>query len=234
MADLDLGVYLEKLALFGRILRQEGLDITPNETADAVRILMELGFDDRTVVKTALRTVYAKSRDEQLRFNRIFDSFFLSEDAIRALDKKHTEQELEHAKAVEQAERELQGEADSLFYNEAQKEAYASLTEEEKQRLQNMKDRFMGPDSRNPELYANMIHSVFARSLMEQQMMLEDAAAAGQMAIDPEVGLLFRDISQFEDDNGDVFITVEYKLQANAMYILNLDLDELTWDNAAV
>jgi uncharacterized protein with von Willebrand factor type A (vWA) domain len=199
MADLDLGVYLEKLALFGRILRQEGLDITPNETADAVRILMELGFDDRTVVKTALRTVYAKSRDEQLRFDRIFDSFFLSEDAIRALDKKHTEQELEHAKAVEQAERELQGEADSLFYNEAQKEAYASLTEEEKQRLQNMKDRFMGPDSRNPELYANMIHSVFARSLMEQQMMLEDAAAAGQMAIDPEVGLLFRDISQFED-----------------------------------
>ena len=85
MADLDLGVYLEKLALFGRILRQEGLDITPNETADAVRILMELGFDDRTVVKTALRTVYAKSRDEQLRFNRIFDSFFLSEDAIRAI-----------------------------------------------------------------------------------------------------------------------------------------------------
>ena len=59
MADLE--VYLEKLALFGRILRQEGLDITPNETADAVRILMELGFDDRTVVKTALRTVYAKS-----------------------------------------------------------------------------------------------------------------------------------------------------------------------------
>lgn len=40
----------------------------------------------------------------------------------------------------------------------------------------------------------------------------------------------YYDISQFEDDNGDVFITVEYKLQANAMYILNLDLDELTWD----
>ena len=57
----------------------------------------------------------------------------------------------------------------------------------------------MGPDSRNPELYANMIHSVFARSLMEQQMLLEDAAAAGQMALDPEVGLLFRDISRFED-----------------------------------
>ncbi len=197
MADTE--VYLEKLSLFGRILRQEGLDITPNETADAVRILLEVGFDDRTVVKTALRTVYAKSRDEQLRFDRIFDSFFLSEDAIRALDKKHTQQELSHAQALEQAQQELRGETESLFYNEAQREAYASLSEEERQRLQNMKDRFMGPDSRNPELYANMIHSVFARSLMEQQMMMEDAALGNPYAIDPEIGLLFRDISQFED-----------------------------------
>jgi len=195
---VDYEVYLEKLALFGRILRQEGLDVTPNHTADACRILLELGFEDRAVVKTALRTVYARSRDEQLRFDRIFDSFFLSEEAIRALDKKHTEQEAAHAQALEQAQQELQGENDSLLYNEAQKEAYASLSDEEKQRLQNLKNRFLGEDSRNPELYANMIHSVFARSIMEQQMMLEDAAT-GQIAIDPELGLLFRDISEFED-----------------------------------
>ena len=195
---VDTQVYLEKLALFGRILRQEGLEISPNETADACRILLELGFEDRQVVKTALRTVYAKSRDEQLRFDRIFDSFFLSEDAIRAIDKKHTEQEQEHAKALEQARQELQGENDSLFYSKEQQEAYATLSDEEKQRLQNMRERFLGEDSRNPELYANMIHSVFARSIMEQQMYLEDAAT-GQIALDPELGLMFRDISQFED-----------------------------------
>ena len=135
---VDFEVYLEKLTLFGRILRQEGLDVTPIQTEEAVRILLELGFDERTVVKTALRTVYAHSREEQLRFDRIFDSFFLSEEAIRALDKKHTEQELAHAQAVEQAQQELQGETESLLYNEAQKEADASLCEEEKQRLQNM------------------------------------------------------------------------------------------------
>jgi uncharacterized protein with von Willebrand factor type A (vWA) domain len=61
-----------------------------------------------------------------------------------------------------------------------------------------MRERFLGEDSRNPELYANMIHSVFARSIMEQQMYLEDAAT-GQIALDPELGLMFRDISQFED-----------------------------------
>jgi hypothetical protein len=195
---VDCEVYLEKLALFGRILRQEGLEVSPNETADACRVLLELGFEDRQVVKTALRTVYAKSRDEQLRFDRIFDSFFLSEDAIRALDKKHMQQEQEHAKALEQARQELQGENDSLFYSKEQQEAYATLSEEEKQRLLNMRDRFLGEGSRNPELYANMIHSVFARSILEQQMYLEDAAT-GQIAVDPEIGLMFRDISQFED-----------------------------------
>ena len=35
---LDYEVYLEKLALFGRILRQEGLEVSPNDTADACRI----------------------------------------------------------------------------------------------------------------------------------------------------------------------------------------------------
>ncbi len=194
----DTGIYLEKLSLFGRILRQEGLDVNPNETADACRILLELGFASREVVKTALRTVYAKNRDEQLRFDRVFDSFFLSEDAIRALDKKHTEAEQEHAKAVEQARQELQGENKRLDYTEEQQIAFAHLSEEERERLRNMKEKYLGEGSRNPELYANLIHSVFARSILEQQMMMEDAAV-GAASLDPEVGLLFREISQFQD-----------------------------------
>ena len=195
---IDTQVYLEKLSLFGRILRQEGLEVTPAETADACRILLELGFESREVVKTALRTVYAKNRDEQLRFDRIFDSFFLSEAVIRAIDKKHTQEELRQAEAAEQARRELQGENRHLDYTEEQQIAFAHLSEEEKERLRNMKERFMGEGARNPELYANLIHSVFARSILEQQMMMEDAAS-GAAALDPEVGLLFRDISQFQD-----------------------------------
>ena len=70
---LDTAVYLDKLALFGRILRQEGMFVSPNENEDACRILLELGFAERETVKAALRTVYAKSREQQLRFDRIFD-----------------------------------------------------------------------------------------------------------------------------------------------------------------
>ena len=137
----DTAVYLEKLSLFGRILRQEGLDVNPNETADACRILLELGFASRDVVKTALRTVYAKSRDEQLRFDRIFESFFLPEDAIRAIDQKHTRQEQEQAKALEQAKQELLGENRHLDYTEEQQIAFSHLSQAERERLRSMQER---------------------------------------------------------------------------------------------
>ena len=195
---LDTTVYLDKLALFGRILRQEGMFVSPAETEDACRILLELGFSDRETVKAALRTVYAKSRAQQLRFDRVFDSFFLSEDAIRAIDRKHREEELERARAREQAAQELEGENPIYAYDDAQREAFALLSEAEKERLRKLKDRYLGDSSRNPKLYAGMVHSIIARSIMEQQMLMEDAAV-GRAAIDPEMGLLFRDITLFED-----------------------------------
>ena len=195
---LDTAVYLDKLALFGRILRQEGMFVSPAETEDACRILLELGFADRERVKAALRTVYAKSREQQLRFDRVFDSFFLSEDAIRAIDRRHRAEELERAKAREQAARDLAGENPIYAYDDAQREAFAMLSEEEKERLRKLKDKYLGDASRNPKLYAGMVHSIISRSIMEQQMLMEDAAV-GRAAIDPEMGLLFRDITLFED-----------------------------------
>ena len=71
----DPSVYLEKMSLFSRMLRREGLSIGPQETADACQILIRLGLEDRGQVKTALRTVYAKSREEQAAFDRVFDGF---------------------------------------------------------------------------------------------------------------------------------------------------------------
>ena len=194
-AMLDTAVYLDKLALFGRILRQEGMFVSPAETEDAVSILLDLGFCERETVKAALRTVYAKSREQQLRFDRVFDSFFLSEDAIRAIDKKHREEELERAKARQQAAQDL----DPVYsYDDAQREAFAMLSEAEKERLRSLRDKYLGENSRNQKLYAGMIHSIISRSIMEQQMLMEDAAV-GRAAIDPEMGLLFRDITLFED-----------------------------------
>jgi len=41
----------------------------------------------------------------------------------------------------------------------------------------------------------------------------------------------YSDLSALEDGNGDVFFTVEYKLLAMDQYLINLDIDELTWSN---
>ena len=47
----DPQVYLEKLSAFSRMLRLEGLPVSPKETADACQILITLGLDDRNLVK---------------------------------------------------------------------------------------------------------------------------------------------------------------------------------------
>ena len=191
----DPGVYSEKLSYFSRMLRREGLTVGPQETADACQILIHLGLEDRQAVKTALRTVFAKSREEQLTFDRVFDGFFISEEAMREQAKRQMEREQEQAAARQEAEQDLQG----TSFSEEQKELYAAMSQEQRQRLRDIKKKFDRDIGRNhPGLYGNFIHSVFARAMLEQQMLMEDAGSQVEAA-DPELGLLYRDISQFRD-----------------------------------
>lgn len=194
----DTGVYLEKLSAFSRMLRMEGLAVGPGETEDACRILISLGLAEREQVKTALRTVYAKSREEQTTFDRTFDGFFVSEETMRRQAKEQMEREAEMEKARQEAERDLNFNGRPMDLTDDQREAYAAMPEEARQRLRDFMDRFRGNAARNPELYSNFIHSVFAKSIMEQQMKMEDAAL-GCGELDPELGLMYRDISQFQD-----------------------------------
>ena len=189
-------VYLEKLSLLSRMLRLEGLSIGPKETADAAEILIALGLQDREQVKTALRTVYAKSREEQITFDRVFDGFFLSEEAIKKQREQRRQQQEEFQKARQQAQQELEDQPMEL--DESQLDTYAAMPEEAREKLRSFMQRFKGNMERNPNLYGNFIHSVFAKTLLEQQMRMEDAAV-GAEAADPEIGMLFRDISQFHD-----------------------------------
>ena len=213
----DPAVYLEKLSAFSRMLRLEGLPVSPKETADASQILINLGFEDREVVKTALRTVFAKSREEQHTFDRTFDGFFLSEEAMKAqATEKALEErrmELEKQKAME----DLQLNGQPMDFTDDQRTAYASLPVEDKDKLRDFMNRFRDNAQRNPELYSNFIHSVFAKTILEQQMRMEDAAV-GCADMDPDMGLLFRDISQFRDTEIPKAIAVIQKIsqQINA------------------
>ena len=190
----DPSVYLEKISAFSRMLRLEGLPVSPKETADAGQILIDLGLTDREQVKTALRTVYAKSREEQLSFDRVFDGFFISEEAMRRQAQEQMQKEAE----MERARREAEEELESVQLDESQLDTYAAMPEEEREKLRRFMDRYKNNAERNPELYSNFIHSVFAKTLLEQQMRMEDAGI-GCEAADPELGMLYRDISMFKD-----------------------------------
>ena len=191
-------VYLEKLSVFARMLRLEGLPIGPQETADAAQVLITMGMEDRQAVKTALQTVFAKSREEQSIFNRVFDGFFISEEAMRAQAKEQMEKEAALEEGRKQAEEDLQFRGEPMDIPDDLKNVYATMPESERQRLRQLMERYKGNIDRSPELYGNFIHSVFTRALMEQQMLMEDAGTGCEEA-DPELGLLYRDISQFQD-----------------------------------
>ena len=189
-------VYLEKLSAFSRLLRLEGLSVGPGETADAARLLTELGLADKPLVQAALRTVFAKSREEQLTFDRVFAGFFVSEETMREQAKAAAQQALESAQRQAQADREL--ERMPVELTEEQRIAYAALSEKERQRLQNFAEKYRDSARNNPSLYGNFIHSVFAKTILEQQMRMEDAGV-GVDSMDPEMGLMYRDISEFRD-----------------------------------
>lgn len=127
---VEPGVYLEKLSWFSRLLREEGLTVGTQETIDAGKILVSLGFEDREQVKTALRTVYAKSREEQNLFDRVFDGFFLSEERMRQLAKEHLEQQQREQQIQEQAREDLEVNGKPMELTEEQRSIYMTMPEE--------------------------------------------------------------------------------------------------------
>ena len=200
---VDPGVYLEKMSVFSRMLRLQGLSVSPKETADACQILINLGFEDRAQVKIALRTVYAKSREEQNTFDRVFDGFFISEEAMRDQAQKRMQEEAELDRRRRQADEDLE----AMGFDEAQRDAYASMGEAQRQKLRDIREKYKDGTDRSPNLYGNFIHSVFAKAILEQQMLMENAGS-GVEEMDPDLGLYYRDISQFRDSEIPKAITI--------------------------
>ena len=195
----DPKVYLDKLSGFAKLLRMNGVNATHQDTADACRLLIQIGFEDREMVKLVLRSVYAKSREAQLAFDRVFDGYFIDEEQMRKQAAEQAMQDAQREQAQKEAQEHLNIGGQPIPLSEDQRSAYASMPLEERQKLLNFLDRYKASAERSPELYGNFIHSVFTKAILEQQMRMEDAGSNGLEA-DPELGLLFRDISEFRDE----------------------------------
>lgn len=125
-----MSVYLEKLAEFSSLLRQEGLAVGLQETADACEILSCLDLTDRETVRSALSAVYAKSREEQAAFQRAFDGFFVSAERRDALRRQHEAEARELARRREEAQRELQVNGRPMELREDLEEVYIRMGQE--------------------------------------------------------------------------------------------------------
>lgn len=194
-----MSVYLEKLAEFSTLLRQEGLAVGMRETADACQILTALDLSDRETMRLALQAVYAKSREEQAVFQRCFDGFFVSVEQRDVIRRKQEAEARELAQRRQEAEQEMQVNGRPMDLREDLQEVYVRMGDDKRDQLRRMLEKMQGNLQRSPKLYSNFIRSVFMRFLLEQQMAMEDDAAIGSESVDPDLALLYRDISQFKD-----------------------------------
>lgn len=190
--------YVEKITAFSALLREEGIIAGPQETADACTVLSTMDLSDRTTVRDALCAVYAKSREQQLAFYHSFDAFFVSFEQREAAKKRQKEEAEELSRLRQQAEQDFQVNGQTLDIREDLHEVYLHMSEEKREELRRITEKSKMNVERSPKLYTNFIRSVFMRFLLEQQMLMEDAAVGIEEA-DPDVGLLYRDISRFKE-----------------------------------
>ncbi|MBR2132065.1 MAG: VWA domain-containing protein [Oscillospiraceae bacterium] len=190
--------YVEKLTAFSALLRQEGITAGPQETTDACIILSDLDLSQRSIVRDALCAVYAKSREQQLAFYRAFDSFFVSVEQREAIKRKQKAEAEDLSRLREDAKNDFQVNGQPLDIREDLQEVYIHMPEEKREELRQLTEKTKMNIDRSPKLYTNFIRSVFMRFLLEQQMLMEDAAV-GCDESDPDMGLLYRDISHFKD-----------------------------------
>lgn len=191
--------HLEKLTEFARLLRREGLAVGPKETMDGAEALMLLGMEDRETVRAALRTIFTGTQQEQKTFDLVFDRYFVSQAQKEASAKAKGEAEEELSRRRGEMEQDLTFNGKQIPLREDLKEIYVQLPEEEREKLRKRVDRYRDNVERSPNLYDNFIQSIFMRTLMEQQMMLEDAGIGCED--DPDAALLYRDISSYQESD---------------------------------
>ena len=187
-----------KVAGFVRFLRDQGLSVGIGETGDALRALGMTGFEDRDTVRAVLRALLTGSRREQQVFDRCFDLYFVSRERFEAnqADLARAQRELEERRR--ELEERLSVDGRPIELREDLKDVYARMPQSERDHLKDVIDRYAARMQHAPKLYEGFIRSVFMKSLLEQQMLLEDAAEGAQQAAS-DADLMFRDISGFKE-----------------------------------
>lgn len=189
-----------KISNFVNFLRAQGLAVGIRETEDALKALTLVGFDDRNAVRTALKAIFTGSKREQQVFDRCFDLYFVSAEEFEANQAAMLQAQQEYEARRRELEERLSVQGKPIDLREDLRDIYARMPQSERDHLKDVVDRFSEKMKHAPKLYEGFIRSVFMKSLMEQQMLLEDAAE-GAMQADSDADLMFRSISLFKESD---------------------------------
>ena len=187
-----------RLAGFIHFLRTQGLAVGTGQAEDALKALNLVGFEDRNTVRAALRAMLTGSRREQEIFDRCFALYFVSAEQFEANQAAVAQAQQEMETRRRELEEQLSVQGKPVELREDLKDVYARMPQSERDHLKEVVDKYSEKMKHAPKLYEGFIRSVFMKSLLEQQMLLEDAAEGAGQA-DSDADLIYRDISAFRE-----------------------------------
>lgn len=120
---------------FINLLRYSGVRIGSGEVLDALKSLTLLDLSDRSAVKAALKATLVKRPGDAPVFEKAFEVFFAPPEAREEVKRRYEQKLADHREKLEQASQELQFQGMPLELSDREKTVYASIPEEERQKL---------------------------------------------------------------------------------------------------
>ena len=191
-------VLYDRMVRFVNDLRAQGMAVGLKETGDMLEALSLVGFEDKETVRAVMRALLTGTKREQEVFDRLFSLYFVSREQFEQNQQAMAQAQRELELRRQELEETLSINGKPIVLREDLKDVYAKMPQSERDKLQGIVDKFSPKMEHAPKLYEGFIRSVFMKSLLEQQMILEDAAE-GASQMDSDADLMFRDISNFKD-----------------------------------
>ena len=132
----------ERLLLFLRSLREEGLSVGVAEERDALRVLEILGLADREALKTGLCALLAKTPEEQEAFASQFDYHFVSLAQARQREIDLWNAQQLHDQQLKEADEALRYGDQPIPIRQELKDIYIQMSEEDKEKIKRYIDTF--------------------------------------------------------------------------------------------
>jgi len=129
------------LVEFVQLLRTVGLKISPSEISDATEGLSLVGLADRDKVEAVLQATLVKNVQHISAFKEAFRAYFASLEQKEAWQEEVTQKTSQWNEQIERTYQDLRFQDNELDISEDQRAVYASLPEEDKQRLRDFLEK---------------------------------------------------------------------------------------------